>query len=199
MSDHLRKEFRTTRCIKPGCNHYSAVGQRYCLQHGGRRGYAKALGEGKLGILYEQFANQESPLELLDELALQRTMLAEVLEKASKLYESNGGNLSANTISCVMALTNQITTTARTMSVIMNNLKDSVHVEDIRIVTDQIVMILQDLKLPDDIIDRAMRALYDISIPTRVIDVASNSEEPEEEDLDPRDSLPSPMEPDGEV
>jgi hypothetical protein len=159
------------------------VGSRFCARHGGKFGYHKVLGKGNLATVYANYLSRPSNLDLSEELALQRTMLANILEQVK---DANLGNIKATVTGVVMEMTSIIAKTIKIMSEVESSVKESVHVEDIKMVCDSIIQILNEAGIEDDKLFEIAAKLENLALPvfTGGDDVTDTEQGDEETEVD---------------
>lgn len=126
------------------CGLLAGVNQKTCVRHGAKPGYAGLLGErNTLSSIYLAFHLADDRLDLSGELALQRTMLSAILLKIQDkdLVKLSEGALYAVT-EFINSVTREITKTVKAIADVENMNRNSVHVNDIKMVVDGLIEIL---------------------------------------------------------
>ena len=150
------------------CTRFAVVGMKKCVIHGGKRGYAHVLGKTPLAEAYKSFLGSSDTLDLSEELALQRTMLAGVLKKMQAV---NLEDLKPNSQMLIMEFCANIANTAKVMSKIQTEMRETVHVEDIKVVVDAMIQAISEENLSDDVIERISDRLETLALPMDLVDV----------------------------
>lgn len=157
------------------CGLLAGVGQKTCVRHGAKSGYAGLLGEqNSLSNIYLAWQLREDKLDLSGELALQRTMLSSVLLKLkNKKLESMPEGALMGLTSFINEVAIEIGKTVKVMADVESKATDSVHVTDIKMVIDGIIEILFEAGIDNKTMGVIAERLDKLTLPIELQDVVA--------------------------
>ena len=167
ICEHTNKEG------KKNCRYLACVGQKVCALHGGILGYAGVLKGTELRAAYLAFRASPSVMDLAGELAMQRTMISTVLAKMGNV---SAKDIRASTIAAIMTMTGEVGNLVRTMSQVAVNMRDVVHIEDVKMIVDQIVAIIAESDMSENEKWKIAKAMENLTVPVQVVPIEEVAE-----------------------